>query len=379
MQPRNGTGLDHASRGRMRLRAALPLAAGIILLGLFTYLLIGLMGDGEKETASVPSDPKIVLPPRPIIPPAVDPQPKGPPPEKGLRRWHFDRPIEGWDPELASKIAEFFEAMEITYGPDGPDHAKLATLEEKRDELQKFLASLGPEAIPTLAAILGEEQDFVDRRFLLYALGDLGPKSELATEALDIFYQKSREDPKAAGEIGHVIQAMGRLKNEMSFQLMNREIDDPSTPVEYRDKFILALGDHPDREKAIPRIVRVLHEDGSVNCRNRAAQFLGKTRKPDTLDQLIAAFSRQDEQVFVKQTILGSIGKLGDERALPFLMEVALRGDPDDVRLSAANAIHRIGTPKAIGNLRELLQVERNDGIRKRIEGWIEALMTKAK
>jgi len=377
MQPSNGTGPDHGSGVHSkRFRAAIPLAAGLILLGLFVYFLLTIGGrDEEREDPSSPKSPfpKVV---EPRIPDRIDPQPKGPPPEKGLDRWHFDREIVGWDPALASKIAAFFEAMDVPYGPEGFDHAKLGTLEEKREGFAKFLASLGPEAIPTLTAILGEEKDFVDRRFLLYALGDLGPKSELASEALYEFYDKSKKDPQAAGEINHVIEAMGRLKNERAFQILSLEIDDPNTPTDYRDKFIQALGEHPRRDEAVPKIVGIMNEYEDPKCRNHAAQFLGKVAKPETLGDLTSAFGREKELI-IQQTILGSIGKIGDESALPFLTGVARRGERYEVRLSAANAIRRIGTPNAIQSLQELLQVETEPQVRKNLEEWLQVTADK--
>jgi len=56
-----------------------------------------------------------------------------------------------------------------------------------------------------------------------------------------------------------------------------------------------------------------MQEDEDPNCRNHSAQYLGKTRRPEDVDDLISAYGRES-YYWVKQTILGSIGKTGDER-----------------------------------------------------------------
>jgi len=293
-----------------------------------------------------------------------------PPPRvlgEGLDRWEFENVPEGFDPALALRIAQFFKDMEL---PDVQDNAQLKRLMETREELRSFLATLGPEAIPTLSAILGVELDFVNRRFLIYALGDMGGKSEESTLALMDFYEKIREDPAALSEVGHVIKAIGNLKNHSSYDLITSEIDNEANPPGHRDRFIKALGEHPRRAESVPRMVEIMDGDKDVNCRNHAAQFLGKTADPSTLDYLIARFYRE-KVYFVRQTILGSIGKLGNPDALPFLNEVA-QTEESRIRLSAGRAIWRIGTPKAIDTLKYLARSEHSETNSKHFEKWTE-------
>jgi HEAT repeat protein len=322
----------------------------------------------RRPPAAAP--PAIPLP-GPVVPAEAPP---AAPLAKGLRRWAIDHLPEGWDPLLAEKIVRFFEEMEID-PLNAEDEERRAKLQDLREEFARFLAGLGPEAIPTLAAILNTEPDFSFRRFLIAAIGDLGPKSEEATFVLKDFYDKSRDNLAARSEMNHVIEAMGHLKNETAYQVMTENLA-PGTPAYYRDKFIQALGEHPRRAEAIPRIVEILHEEGDANCRNHAAQYLGKTRRAEDIADLIGAYENE-RYLPVQQTILGSLGKIGDETALPFLEQEARTGESDGVRLSAANAIRRIGTPRAMKILGGLLQVERSDMIRSNIQEWIQGQSTK--
>lgn len=367
----------------MGIRALGPLAAGLALIALFAFFLWDHAG-GERPLPQGTRPPG--RPPPPLstlvsVEARTDPmfqqmerRKPGPPPGEGLERWNIEKMPEGWDPELAGRLARFFEDMDVT-DPERGD--KIENLDATREQLRAFLASLGPEAIPTLSAVLSVETDFVNRRFLIYALGDLGPRSEEATFALADFYESTRGTPGARSETNHVIKAMGSLKNETSFQFIGDYIDNPDTSSYDRDKLIQVLGEHPRRDEAIPRFVAGMRDERDVNTRNHSAQALGKIRQPRTLAELISSFERE-EVWYVRQTILGSIGKIGDPSALPFLEKQARIAEPSGVRLSAANAIRLIGMAepwreKARRILQSLLGVERDASVRESIIGWLEA------
>ncbi len=356
-----------------RSRIVFPILAGAALVGVSIVLILSVLKKpGQMEEAgSPPTAPLAISPEKPkwASSPVIEELSRPPPapPGEGLDRWDFENPPEGFDPELAMKLAEFFKDMVLT---DRQDAGQLERLLNAREELKKFLASLGPEAISTLSAILEAELDFVNRRFLLYALGDLGPKSEEATFALLDYYNKTKDVEQSQAEMNHVIKAMENLKNDSSYEAITREIDNPNTDSYFRDKFIKALGEHPRREESIPRIIDIMNKDHDVNCRNHAAQYLGKTENPDTLDHLISRYHRE-KSWFVRQTILGSIGKIGNPSSIPFLTEAAQNED-HRIRLSAGRALWRIGTDKAIDILRMLAPGERNDNNKKNFEDWIK-------
>jgi HEAT repeat protein len=376
-----------------RLKVLLPLLFACLLTGAFVVLLLRQIWQLADEPALgvAAAPPKEELPrpglkvPASRIPsdsPTV-PQPYAPrerPYHAGSEffRWNLADYPKGWDPALARKIHDFFEAMEIDFRD--PDHKQLAELDKMRQELDAYLASLGPEAVPTLAAILNAESDFVDRRFLLRALGNLGPRSEEATWVLRDFFMARHEDPANRSEMGYVIDAMGKLQNDTSFEVLHHMIEegaDSRRPIRaYRDKLIEALGDHPRREEAIDTFVDSLARDAAFPTRNKAAQALGKVRSPDTLGDLYNAFQR--ERVwYAKQTILGTIGKIGNPNSIPFLEEQARTAQESGVRLSAARAILRIGeqrpstTQYAEQVVKELVRSEPEPLVRQQIERWL--------
>jgi hypothetical protein len=250
---------------------------------------------------------------------------------------------------------------------------KTEDLEKVREDFRAFLATLGPEALPTLGAILNAESDFVNRRFVIVAIGDLGPKSDDATFILHDFFLARCTDPQNRSEMLHVVKAMGSLQNDTSFQVLTNWIerrDDPAMQV-FRDTFVESLGDHPRREEALDLFVEQLdHGDyASTQTRNKSAQALGKVASAETLPDLYSAVQKEKHWV-VQQTLLGSIGKIGSPDSVPFLTDVVMTAKKPAVRLSAGNALRRIGTPQAMHALNAAARAESDPEVKKRLEIW---------
>jgi HEAT repeat protein len=367
-----------AGRGSVKwLAIGMPLAVGLFLVGLFVVLLIRYRDPITTEKAAPPRKPAtashkgIQAPVNGIVAVDLEKIQKKPPPAphgKGPERWSFERIPEGWDPVIAAEIARYFDAMGVL-NPTEPE--VIQALYEAREQIEKYLAGLGPEAIPTLNAILGAEPDFGNRRFLLYALGNLGPQSEEATYALLDFYKRSRDIVEARSEMGHLIEAMSRLKNETAYQQFNEQLDDESTPIDLKDKFIQALGKHPRAGQSLDQFKKYMEYEEDPNIRNHSAQALGGIQDPQSLDSLIGRYSREP-YLPVRQTILGSIGKVRDESTLPFLEGQARSSAEEGIRLSASRAIWRIGTPRAMKTLRSILAEERSEKIREEIQKWLQ-------
>ena len=366
----------------LRLTVLGPVVIGVaILVGCF-LLLWNESGQAHLETPSPTTIPKPARIPAPgesiehsrdgdpfRPPPSVEKGPVSVPAGTGPKRWDLQRLPAGWNPELAARIASWFEAMDVS----DHDSEKLKKIEDVRDALEAFLKTLGPEALPTLGAILKAEPDFLNRRFMLRALGDLGPKSEDTTFVLHEFYLDRRSQLGSRSETNHVIEAMGRLRNETAFTDLQSFIETPETSAYDRDKFVQALGDHPRSVEALPQFLHLGHEDQDVGTRNHAWQAVGKMgpKGAEAIGDLISAWEREP-MYHVRQTILGTIGKIGDARALPFLERVARTATPSSDRLSAARAIFRIGTPQALKILRALIPDERDENVRASYQGWIE-------
>ena len=361
-----------------KLRIAIPLSLAVVLMVTFVFLVLDSLqneaeqapaqettqelSDGVPQRPSArgkiptgsPSDPRRRVKKRSI--PAAD----------GFSRWQLSKLPPNWDPELAKELHTYFELLDRYERGRSANSAGL--LMKKRDELREFLASLGPESLDTLSIILNSEPDFVYRRFMLVAIGDLGPQTEGATWALRDYFVARQGNPGHRSEMGHLISAMGKLQNDTSYDVFQDLIKNPGYSP-YRDKFISELGEHHRRDEALDFFNEGLHNETSKRNRNKYAQALGKIASPESLPQLYHAFKKETYWVN-KQTILGSIGKIGNPNSISFLEEQARYAGESAVRLSAARALSRIGTPVAMDTLRDVAQSESDEKIQSYMVDW---------
>ena len=345
------------------LRIAVPFSLAAILTAVIIWMALN---DGRQEPAketlsakvkeSTASQSQLAENAAPRKPPTAVRRPvrKRGKKSDGFSRWDLSNLPANWNAELAKTIHSYFEKLDVY--EKGHTANAAGQLMKARDELRDFLAGLGPESLETLATILNSEPDFVYRRFMLVAIGDLGPRTEGATWALRDYFVSRNTDPKNRSEIGHLIQAMGKLQNETSFDVMQNLIRNPGYKP-YREKFIWELGEHHRRDEAADFFQEGLNNDSSKKNRNRYAQALGKLAQPGSLPSLYHAYKKESYWV-TKQTILGSIGKIGNPNSIPFLEEQARFAGESAVRLSAAKALSRIGTPVAMDTLRDVAEAE---------------------
>src|SRR5262249_8611689 len=161
---------------------------------------------------------------------------------------------------------------------------------------------------------------------------------------------------------------------ETSYGMLRSMADDREGTSAYdRDKAIQALARHPQAEQSLDKFQEWMQDPGDDNApsRNHSAQALGNLRKPEAIDSLVSQLG-QERWLEVRQTILGSLGKIGDASSLPFLTDVATTGEPWQVRMSADYALRRIGTPRALRVLQGLLQTEREEKLRGEIQGLLD-------
>ncbi len=214
---------DAARPWNRLLKVAVPLSMGIVFVLAFVFLLSYVSDDPRPEVLAPGSDAAATVKtvaPEPAVPLGDPTNPDPPelakPKNYGgeFPRWNLKKLPEGWDPNVAAALHSFFVSME----PE--PHTPQPGIHEIRQELTEYLASLGPEALPTLATILGADHDFVNRRFLLKTIGALGPESEESTFVLRDFFVARHETPGNFSEMIHTLDAMARLQNDSSYEML---------------------------------------------------------------------------------------------------------------------------------------------------------------
>ena len=105
-------------------------------------------------------------------------------------------------------------------------------------------------------------------------------------------------------------------------------------------------------------------------CRDMAAHGLGWLEAREAFDDLLAA-ARQEEDFELRLSAIDALKRLGDARAEPLLLEL-LEHPHSSIRLSAAEALMRVATPAAIPRLRHWLQIEPEVRVRTALRYAIE-------
>lgn len=111
--------------------------------------------------------------------------------------------------------------------------------------------------------------------------------------------------------------------------------------------------------------------------KDQAAHGLGWLKAREAFDDLLAA-AQQDQDLSLRVEAVEALGRLGDPRAEPLLIELAGHPDPN-IRICAATALCKAGTPAAIPMLEQILQKETYPLIRGAIRTAIEVLRKKVR
>jgi HEAT repeat protein len=104
--------------------------------------------------------------------------------------------------------------------------------------------------------------------------------------------------------------------------------------------------------------------------RDMAARGLGWLEAREAFDDLLAA-ARQEEDFALRLSAIDALKRLGDARAEPLLLEL-LEHPHSSIRLRAAEALMRVATPAAIPRLRHWLQIEPQVRVRTALRYAIE-------
>ena len=240
-------------------------------------------------------------------------------------------------------------------------------------ELDRFLASLGFESVPTLGAVLVAERSEEHRRRIVSALGRLGSQSEDATAALVDFLHSRTGNATVGGELANCVKVMGALKNKTSFDALLEMVFNSRFPVELKALAVRSLAEHPRGAEEAALFVKLVREAGDPGLRAEAASALGRLRPDGALKALMDALDREQDPEATR-AIIASLGQLSDPSSLQALEKRARPPSEKEVRLGAVSAIASIGGLESLSILKALEATEPDPGVRRHLERWIEKM-----
>jgi HEAT repeat protein len=329
----------HRAKGVALVRTRLWIGTLLLfggLVGLVLVLRSPRKDEGDRAPPAVETPvAEAPEPPKPAVAPRV---PAAEPEDEGLRTLRHD----------------LIGLLQVPGGSEDPRADALARVAQL-EALDRALAALGPEAVELLVELLGTEKDFLNRRRLLLALGEIG--SDRAADALADHYWGLLGAERET-ELNYTIQALGRVDSPHSFDLLTGLIEHDAA-TEHRFRFVEELGRHSDSARAVPTFLRVADakQEPYFKARSRAALAIKWANDRAAAPQ-VESLLEEEKNKYVRQALCGTLGDLGDPASVRRLETIA-RSDPElPTRLSAIRAISRIGGDDARRIIESLEQDE---------------------
>ena len=244
------------------------------------------------------------------------------------------------DQRISNSIFELFQKCQWDKALDASTAHRVA---RARDDLQELLDGLGPEHVPLLIGMLQEEPDFINRRFLIKALGNIG--SDEALIGLIDHYHWSVDVDKES-EVKHTIDALALANTDMSFRVL-REYSLAEDTVQHRYRFVDALTRHERSEEALDIFGELLRDPSHFRVRQRAAygfKINGANQHSQGLETALA----EEANAYVRQSYLGALGGIRDVNSIPVVEKVLLEDQNISTRISAVRALLNIEGSAAI-------------------------------
>lgn len=180
-----------------------------------------------------------------------------------------------------------------------------------------------------------------DRAFAAELLGRVGNAKAVAP-LLDTVSATRAEDADVR-EIA--LRALARIADPRAVEPLVQALRSSRAWLTPRIADILAR--HGD--EAVAPMLELLDEGGRHHARAWAASVLGEVRAHRAFPSLIRALGDPDDEVRAKAS--GALGKLGDRRAIPYLLEHLLTDPAPFVRARIAGALGQFDDPDVIERL----------------------------
>src|SRR5713226_5056740 len=178
--------------------------------------------------------------------------------------------------------------------------------------------------------------DLADRADAVVALG----KMKNDEEVVAALGETLRND-KAWGVRATAADTLGQLGGASASKLLLAALDSHDGPW-VRNRIVSALGNFTNDADVLARLNSVAKQDDSYRARAAALQALGRLKGPNAFATLDAAVAADSPDGFLRNAALRSLGSLGDEKALPLLLQWSAAGKPIDSRRAAINSLAKM-------------------------------------
>jgi len=178
--------------------------------------------------------------------------------------------------------------------------------------------------------------ELADRADALIAL----EKIKNDDEVVSALGEALRND-KTPGIRAQAADALGQIGGKTAAKLLLDALDSRDTPW-VRSRIAYALGSIKDDTDVATKLDSVARDDSSYRTRASALQALARLKTSTAFATLTAAVAGDSPDKFLQRTALRAFGVLGDDRAVPLLLEWSVIGKEIDSRTAAISSLPRL-------------------------------------
>src|SRR6266849_2484248 len=178
--------------------------------------------------------------------------------------------------------------------------------------------------------------DLADRADAVVALG----KMKNDEEVIGTLGETLRSD-KAWGVRATAADTLGQMGGPSASKLLLAALDSHDGPW-VRNRLVSALGNFKDDAAVAAKLNSIVKQDESYRARAAALQALGRLKGANAFATLEAAVAADSPDGFLRNAALRSLGSLGDDKAMPLLLQWSAAGKPLDSRTAAINSLGRL-------------------------------------
>jgi len=178
--------------------------------------------------------------------------------------------------------------------------------------------------------------DLADRADAITALAKLKGDDEVVAALSNALL-----NDKAWGIRANAADALGQLGGSTASQQLLDALNTAKEPW-VRNRIVSALANFKDAPAIVARLNSIAGDDSSYRARAAALQALGRLKATNALATLDAAVAADSPDSFLRNAALRSMGPLGDDKAVPLLLQWSAPGKPIDSRNAAIFSLARL-------------------------------------
>jgi aminopeptidase N len=178
--------------------------------------------------------------------------------------------------------------------------------------------------------------DLADRADAIAALGKLKGDDEAVAALKDALL-----NDKAWGIRANAADALGQLGGAAASKQLLDALNTAKEPW-VRNRIVSSLANFKDDPAIVAKLNSIAADDNSYRARAAALQALGRLKAAGALSTLDAAVAADSPDGFLRDAALRSMGPLGDDKAVPLLLQWSAPGKPIDSRNAAISSLARL-------------------------------------